>query len=170
MKQHNGITGTSVLFEYANQDIIIGVEGIPKDESIGIDRMNSYLSVNPSTGAPFWEITQECPKHNWEFKKLAWKTYASAKLNDRNNLLEKVHDKDNHLFDAQKYFFTFMQDLGYIPPVLGKRPSPGSYLDVELQMGRPFTGPVPVSKWDIVESIPVHLDDQVNDYGWSYGD
>jgi hypothetical protein len=170
MKQRNGITGTSVLFEYASNDIIIGVEGIPQDESVGIDRMNSYLSLDPRTHEPFWEITQECPKHNWEFKKLAWKTYASAKLNDRQNPLEKVHDKDNHLFDAQKYFFTFMQDLGYIPEKPGKPEPWNSLLSVFDQMARPYEGPKPPSKWQIVESVPVQVEGATNDYGWSYGE
>jgi phage terminase large subunit-like protein len=170
MKQTSGITGTSVLFEYAMNDIIIGVEGIPKDESIGIDRMNTYLAIDPMTKRPFWEITQECPKHNWEFKKLAWKTYASPRLNDRQNPLEKVHDKDNHLFDAQKYFFTFMRDLGYIPEVAPAVNEPGSLLSVFEEMQRPYEGPNPVSKWDIVETVPVHIDEATNEFGWSYGD
>jgi hypothetical protein len=170
MKQRNGITGTSVLFEYAVNGIIIGVEGIPHDETIGIDRMNTYLSIDPRTMKPFWEITQECPKHNWEFKKLAWKTYASPKLNDRQNPLEKVHDKDNHLFDAQKYFFTFMRDLGYIPESPPAQPNEGSFLSVLHQMDEPYSGPKPPSKWQIVESVPVHIDEAVNDYGWSYGE
>jgi phage terminase large subunit-like protein len=170
MRQQNGITGTSVLYEYAINDIIIGVEGIPRDETIGIDRMNSFLSIDPASRRPFWEITQECPKHNWEFKKLAWKTYASARLNDRNNAQEKVQDKDNHLFDAQKYFFTFMRDLGYIPEATAEDYPKNSFLSVAKKMGEPYTGPNPPRKWDIVESMPVHIDDFSNDYGWSYGD
>jgi hypothetical protein len=84
--------------------------------------------------------------------------------------LEKVHDKDNHLFDAQKYFFTFMRDLGYIPEVAPAVNEPGSLLSVFEEMQRPYEGPNPVSKWDIVETVPVHIDEATNEFGWSYGD
>lgn len=170
MKQRSGITGTSVLFEYAMNGIIIGVEGVPKDESIGIDRMNMYLKINPRTKKPYWEITQECPKHNWEFKKLAWKSYASPKLTDRRNPVEQVQDKDNHLFDAQKYFFTFLQDLAVDLPPVEEEPAVGSLLGVAAEMSKPYDGPKPVSKWNIVETVPVQIEDFHNDYGWNYND
>lgn len=110
MKQRMG-TGSSVLAEYWEEGIQIGVESVPKDPSIGIERMTQYFSIDPKTNVPYWTITQECPAFNKELKRLEWESYASPKLEDRNNPQEKVHKKNDHAFDSAKYFATFMPDL-----------------------------------------------------------
>jgi hypothetical protein len=169
MKQTNGIHGTSILFEYARHGIVMGVEGVPKDESIGINQMNSYLEIDPVTGEPFWEVTQECPFHHKEFRKLAWKTYASPKLDDKNNPIEKVHDKDNHAFDEAKYFFTFMQDLSTETTKMENVLSEDNWLrTIQLMATVPGDAHNAV-KWDVQETFAL---DSVNgnDYGWNYGD
>lgn len=168
MSQHNGITGTSILYEYAVNGIVIGTEGIPKDESIGIDRMNAYLSINPRTREPYWELTRACVKHNWEFKKLAWRTYASARLEDKNNPVEKVHDRDNHAFDANKYFFTFMRDLGVKSPERDVLSPSGSLLRTIEDMAD-----VPNEKlWKPELPTRPKWEQEYSDnpYGWGYGD
>lgn len=172
MKQRSGITGTSILHEYAQHGIILGVEGIPKDENIGIDRMNEYLEIDPVTMRPYWTLTQDCKWHIREFKKLSWRTYASAKLDDKNNPVEKVHDKDNHAFDEAKYFFTFMRDLGQEETKPEFRDDgPGSWTR-GLQVARttPSDAYNPI-KWDVQEAFVLEQStDSSNDYGWSYGD
>jgi hypothetical protein len=87
------------------------VESVPKDPAIGIDKMTAYFSINPATTQPFWTITHGCPSFNKELKRLSWETYASAKMDDKNNPIERVHKKNDHAFDSAKYFATFMPDL-----------------------------------------------------------
>jgi len=170
MKQRSGATGTSILHTYAINGVNIGVEGVPRDESIGIDRMNDYLQIDPMTNEPYWQLTRECPKHNWEFKKLPWKTSFSVKNDRKVSAVEKVQDKDNHAFDECKYFFTFMQDLSTAvetPVAWSKDP----YIrGMQIAATVPPDAHNPI-QWDTTESFV--LDQMIQDdgdYGWSYGD
>lgn len=111
MKIRNGHDGTSILHEYAEHGIFIGTETVPKDPSIGIQRMTQRFTVNPLTNEPYWTLSTQCKNFNRELKRLRWETYASPKLDDLNNARETVHKKNDHAFDSAKYFATFMHDL-----------------------------------------------------------
>lgn len=117
MRQRSGITGTSVIQEYAKHGIYINVESVPSDRTIGVDRMRQYLRVNSTNGKPAWRILGDprgaygCPNLVSELTNLHWKTYSSVKTRFDNNPLEQIHKKDDHAFDSAKYFFTFLPDI-----------------------------------------------------------
>ncbi len=115
MKQGNGITGTSVLQEYSNHGIYIGVEGIPHEVIIGVEKMQQYFRIQKEnrwgSNRPKWVITSNCVNLIRELKKLRWKTYSSDKTAYELNKLEQIHKKDDHGFDSVRYFSTMMPDL-----------------------------------------------------------
>jgi hypothetical protein len=111
MNQRSGKDGTSIIYEYAKYGILIGTESVPQNPSVGIERMSQRFSINHATGKPFWTLSMQCKNFNRELKRLRWETYASPKLDDANNPIERVHKKDDHAFDSAKYFATFMSDL-----------------------------------------------------------
>lgn len=108
MHQRNGVTGTSIVQEYAEHGIYIAEAN--NDVPSGINRMQQYLRVREN-GQPSWHISQSCPALIGEMKKLRWATYESRKLQARNNPQEKIHKKDDHACDSTRYFFSFMPDL-----------------------------------------------------------
>lgn len=109
-------TGMSAIQEYARYGLFIGTESIPRDEMIGIEKMQQYFRVFPAESPwgpnrPFWVFSPNCPNLISELGKLRWKTYESSKMAYNQNKKEEVHDKDNHGFDAAKYLATMMPDL-----------------------------------------------------------
>lgn len=112
MKQTSGITGTSILEEYAARGIYLSVEGVPRDVGIGIARIQQYLRLNPVTKKPKWYITEDCVNLITEMRRLRWKKYASKKMQMEHNKTEQIHKKDDHACDSARYFFTLMPDLG----------------------------------------------------------
>jgi len=106
--QRNGVTGTSVQFEY-NQ------LGLPfmlgnNDVHLGISRMNQYL--REIDGAlPHWTIQGNCPMLVKEMARLRWKTYSSKKVASQVNKQDAIHKKDDHAPDSTRYFFTLLPDL-----------------------------------------------------------
>lgn len=115
MRQTSGITGTSVIQEYAEHDLYIGVEGVPRDVQIGIAKMQQYFRVpempDGSQGRPKWVITDNCVNLIRELKGLRWKTYSSKKMQYEHNKREEIHKKDDHAADSARYFATLMPDL-----------------------------------------------------------
>lgn len=110
MKQTSGITGTSVLQTYAEHDVNIAVEGVPRSVIIGIEKMQEYLRIRPN-GTPTWTITSNCHNLIRELKKLRWAAYASDKQAYDMNKQEEIHKKDDHAADSARYFMTLMPDL-----------------------------------------------------------
>lgn len=108
MHQRNGVTGTSIVQEYADYGIYIAEAN--NDVTSGINRMQQYLRVREN-GKPSWNISRLCPALIGEMKKLRWATYESRKMQARNNAQEKIHKKDDHACDSTRYFFSFMPDL-----------------------------------------------------------
>lgn len=106
--QRNGVTGTSIQFEY-NQ------LGLPfmlgnNDVNLGISRMNQYL--REIDGAlPHWIIYQNCPYLIKEMARLRWKTYTSKKIGNQHNKMDAIHKKDDHAPDSARYFFCLLPDL-----------------------------------------------------------
>lgn len=110
--QHNGVTGTSIYFEYAKHGLYIYTESVPKDGAIGIGLMQQYFRLRPEI--PTWRISKACPNFIKELRNLRWATYTSPKVRYENNPQEKVHKKDDHAFDSAKYFATFLPELAPI--------------------------------------------------------
>jgi hypothetical protein len=110
MKQTSGITGTSVLQTYAEHDVNIAVEGVPRSVMVGIEKMQEYLRIRPN-GTPTWTVTSNCHNLIRELKKLRWATYASDKQAYSMNKQEEIHKKDDHAADSARYFMTLMPDL-----------------------------------------------------------
>lgn len=140
MGQRSGITGTSVLQEYADRGIYIGGERTDVDS--GINRMIQYL--NPQRpGGPKWKITENCINLFSEMRKYRWATYTSSKIAYQKNKQEKPNKKDDHAIDSTRYMFTFMPDLAPMEEFLvPKNRNP---------LGAPTATPV-AGSWDQVLS------------------
>ena len=110
MAQRNGITGTSIIQEYAEHGVYISTEGLPRDVSIGVNKMTQYLRLNPENKA-HWNITENCDALINEMLRLHWQTWATRKGAFENNKKEKIHKKDDHAADSSRYFFTLLPDL-----------------------------------------------------------
>jgi len=111
MKQTTAQVGVSKIQTYAEEGIFLSVDNVPRDVSIGVNKMQQYLRINTRTGKPTWQITDNCTNLIKEMPRLRWATYASKKMQDNNNAQEKIHKKNDHAPDSARYFFTFMPDL-----------------------------------------------------------
>lgn len=111
MKQRQAQSGNSIQTLYAEEGVYFALDSVPKNVSVGVDKINNYLRPNPGTGMPFWQCTLGCPNLIREMKALHWDYYTSPKLEDSNNSRETIHKKDDHAPDALRYFFTFLPDL-----------------------------------------------------------
>lgn len=136
MRQASGITGDNILAEYARHGVYIGVEGVPRAVSIGVDKINRYLRTNPKTGRPWWRVSQSCPNLIREMKRLHWETFQSNKATDRSNPKEIIAKKDDHACDSFRYFMTLMPDLAPDEVVVtSTEPKPfRTYLDSLLEL------------------------------------
>lgn len=123
MKQRQGVTGTSIIQEYAKYNIFVAEAN--NDVASGVDKMNQYLKMGPDN-KPKWQITESCPSLIWEMQRLRWKRWASKKMEYENNRQEVIHKKDDHACDSCRYFFTIMPELAPIAPSF---PAQGNILD-----------------------------------------
>ena len=156
MAQRNAATGTSMLQEYADNGIYIAPGS--NDIDSGINRMISYLKVDPMIGRPRWRITANCVNLIREMPKLRWASYTSAKIRSDRNKQEKIHKKDDHACDSARYFFTFMPDLTpyFMEPGFEKNPNPlnapvnrQSWDRLASAVGGFTTADEPKTNWDI---------------------
>jgi phage terminase large subunit-like protein len=108
MGQRNGVTGTSIIQEYADHGIYIG--GERSDVDSGINRMIQYLNPDRPGGAK-WKITENCTNLIQEMRKYRWATFSSSKVAYQKNKQEKPNKKDDHAIDSTRYMFTMMPDL-----------------------------------------------------------
>jgi phage terminase large subunit-like protein len=113
--QRSAHNGTSIQTEYAMRGIYIALAN--NNVETGVAKVQMYLNINPETQKPFRQITSNCSNFIHEMKRLRWKTFASKKMQADNNPTEKIHKKDDHLCDSDRYFHTFLPDL--TPPQLG---------------------------------------------------
>lgn len=111
MKQRSGITGESIISEYAKHGIYINVDGIPRQKEVGINKIMQYLKVNPKTGKPFLTILRECHNTIRELKGAKRNRYVNKKIAAMKNQPEGQREKDDHTTDALRYLMTFMPDL-----------------------------------------------------------
>jgi phage terminase large subunit-like protein len=116
LAQTNGIKGTSYQQEFNLHDVNVVIDMIPKQIGIGLNKMQQYMKINPKTGKPFWQITDDCPNLISELSKLKYRRRANRQQEMTMNKLEEIQDRNNHAFDSSRYFFTLMDDLS--PEVL----------------------------------------------------
>lgn len=125
--QRSAHNGTSIQTEYAMRGLYYALAN--NNVEIGVAKVQNYLRINPATGKPYRQITANCTNFIHEMKRLRWKTYASKKGQFENNPQEKIHKKDDHLCDSDRYFHTFLPDL--TPPALEvtmtNEPPPGAH-------------------------------------------
>lgn len=143
MKQRNGVTGTSIITEYALNGIYIGVEGIPHDVMIGIEKQQQYFQFRedsiwaPEGGVgPKWVITSNCHNYIRELKRLRWATYSSDRIAYDMNKQEEVHKKDDHAFDSGRYFATTRPELTPIGYSGLTRPDKPKTISYQEMMGK----------------------------------
>ena len=140
MRQRNGVTGTSIIQEYALHGVYVNVEGIPHDVMVGIEKMQSYFRLRDDsrwgTNRPKWVISRNCPNLIRELKKLRWASYSSDKMAYEMNKQEVVHKKDDHAFDSARYFATTRPDLKPVMDTDGVKDAPTtlSYEELLLKM------------------------------------
>lgn len=115
MKQHNAVSGTSIIMEYQKHELHISVDTVPRDASVGLGIMQRYFRLKPigkdGKLEPTWMVSMSCPNFVKELKNLRFATYASKKLQYNNNAQEQVHKKDDHAYDSAKYFASFLPEL-----------------------------------------------------------
>lgn len=111
MKQHQGVTGTSILYEYSRYGIYVSVESVPRDASIGMNVMQGYFRPQGQNHQPKWQISDACPAFIKELKNLKFKTFTSKKIREDSNPQEQVHKKNDHAYDSAKYFATMLPEL-----------------------------------------------------------
>ena len=110
MKQKSVNDGMSPLILYANEGLYIGVESVPHAVEPGVQKLQQYFRLRED-GKPMLTISPSCPNLIREMKKLRWAAYDSEKQNHSKNKQEVIHKKDDHAFDALRYWATQMPDL-----------------------------------------------------------
>lgn len=119
-KQTYGTTGTSYISEYATRGIYIGVDQIPRQVEIGIEKMQQYFAIQPHSpwgiDQPTWKVSPNCHNLIRELKKLRWAQAESSKVAYRKNAEEVIQKKDDHAPDSLRYFFTLMPNLVPVKP------------------------------------------------------
>lgn len=101
----------TIADEYRRHGINVITKGIPRDKSIGINKILQYLKVNPKTGRPFLTVLRECHNTIREIKGAKQNRYVNKKVAELKNKPEGQREKDDHTTDALRYLMTFMQDL-----------------------------------------------------------
>lgn len=113
MKQTSAITGTSVQQEYAEHELYLALDSIPRDVGTGLARMQQYFRV-PEGGKPRWFITEDCVNFIAEMENLHFQRWVSKKDQYEKNKKEEVNKKNDHAFDSARYFATMLPDLAPI--------------------------------------------------------
>jgi phage terminase large subunit-like protein len=143
MAQRQGVTGTSILQEYADHGVYIGTRN--SDVLSGLNRMISYLKQD-QYGLPTWTITDNCVNLITEMRKYRWETYSSRKVQFEKNKQETPHKKDDHAIDSARYFFTMMPDLA---------PSePENLAPLSNVLGAPYGVQPGKDRWDEMNKVP----------------
>ena len=125
--QRSAHAGTSIQQEYAMRGLYFALAN--NNVEAGVTKVQSYLRINPATGKPFRQVTSNCANFIKEMKRLRWKTFASKKMQFENNAQEKIHKKDDHACDSDRYFHTFLPDLSpaQLGNDVGKEPPPEAH-------------------------------------------
>lgn len=151
IQQRNAVEGLSIAQEYAKYGIFIA-EG-NNDVLTGVNKIASYLKINPKTGKPYWQITENCVDLIREMGRLRWKSYASRKAQFDNNPMQQIQKKDDHAADSARYFFSFMDDLTPEVPAAFVNPhrntATESYDQVLVRMSMERDSGIPDTDWRI---------------------
>lgn len=128
MNQTSAHTGTSVIQEYQTNGVFISTEGIPRDQTIGMAKLQDYFALRGRVldahgrvldkGKPTWLITANCTNTIRELRNLTFEKFDSAKVRYKNNKRETVQKKNDHAYDSMKYFATSRPDLAPESPIL----------------------------------------------------
>lgn len=111
MKQTREHTGTSVIQEYANHGLYLGVEGVPRDVQIGITKVVQYLN-NKIQGIQAWRyVIEKCPILEKQMKNIHYAKWSSKKLEFEKAPKLEIDKKDDDAPDSLRYFMTLMDDL-----------------------------------------------------------
>lgn len=113
IRNRDKITMTSVQQEYIKNGIYIILGN--NDKAAGINRVRNYLKFGKDK-KPMWQITDNCPKLIWEFKRYRRKRYLNTKIAAQHNQQEEPVDRDNHALDDSRYFFMSRPDLETLKP------------------------------------------------------
>jgi phage terminase large subunit-like protein len=165
INQRNGVTGTSIKQEYADQGIYIADGN--NDVLSGVNRMARYLNTVGEDGKPLWTITANCVKLIWEIKKLRWATFQSKKSQFENNKQEKIHKKDDHAADSARYFFSFMPDLA--PPQSTDDLADEAQKHHQKTMGAVEGKNIAVGSWDQIAGLYKPKDETKLEWETTYG-
>tara|TARA_R110002012_G_scaffold315173_1_gene528627 strand:+ start:452 stop:1930 length:1479 start_codon:yes stop_codon:yes gene_type:complete len=76
-----------------------------KDNSTGIDEVKSRLKVVKKNDAyfPRLYVSNECKGVIWEFSRYSWDSFSSAKVSEKNEMINRPKKKDDHFMDILKY-------------------------------------------------------------------
>lgn len=113
-KNRNGVTGKSVIDEFADNGIYF--DGANNDVRAGINHVQECLKLG-AKGLPKLRISRECVNLRQELQTYRWKDLRpSAKM----DAPEKPLKKDDHAVDALRYMVVYTYDM---PEVRKPRPS-----------------------------------------------
>ena len=110
MHQHNAVNGMTFIQTYSTHGVYIGTEGITNDVMVGVEKLQDWFAIDEKTGYSKLTISPNCKDLIRELKKLRWATYESTKMAYSKNKQELIHKKDDHAFDALRYWATLMPD------------------------------------------------------------
>ena len=87
-----------------------GIETIlcTKDNAIGVGEVKNRLKIVKTLGgeikkAPSLLVFKNCKGVIWEFSRYSWDSYTSAKISEKNDILNRPKKKDDHYMDIIKY-------------------------------------------------------------------
>lgn len=117
MKQRTGFANNlgqpmSIADLYAEHGVHLSIDNIPRDKSVGVNKILMYLKLNPKTGRPFFTVLRECTNTIRELKGAKRNRWVNKKIAAMKNAPEGQREKDDHTTDAIRYAMTFMRDLG----------------------------------------------------------
>jgi len=94
-----------LFFELPDAERIVFAKGKAGGDVTFAEKINGEFWKDLGAREPRWKIHKTCPKLIWELGKLRFSDWSAVQM-QTHNLREQIVDRDNHGFDACKYFFT----------------------------------------------------------------
>lgn len=104
--QRNGITGTSIQYEYADRGINIMLGN--NEVTSGLERLRHYLGTDfdlNGNKVPRWIINRNCVNLIREIPRYRWAQWTSSRAKENNNDKETPVKRNDHAIDSARYFF-----------------------------------------------------------------